>query len=100
MDHFVLHSDYAPAGDQPQAIDRLVEGIESGELGLIVNQPRWKSWALWVSVAGAVWVILSAFGLPEKWGIAESTFKTVLDAVGTILIAFGIVNSPKDKANL
>ena len=78
----------------------MIEGIESGELGLIVNQPRWKSWALWVSVAGAVWVILSAFGLPEKWGIAESTFKTVLDAVGTILIAFGIVNSPKDKANL
>lgn len=77
----------------------LVNGIESGELEVIVAQPRWRSWALWVSVAGAVWVILSAFGLPEKWGIAETTYKTVLDAVGSILIAFGICNSPKDKAN-
>ncbi len=30
MDHFTLHSQYAPAGDQPQAIDKLVEGLESG----------------------------------------------------------------------
>ena len=30
MDHFELVSDYKPAGDQPQAIDRLVEGINSG----------------------------------------------------------------------
>ncbi|MGB8327764.1 MAG: excinuclease ABC subunit UvrB [Steroidobacteraceae bacterium] len=27
---FVLEADYAPAGDQPQAIERLVEGLESG----------------------------------------------------------------------
>ena len=76
-----------------------LEGLESGELAIIEPQPRWRSWALWVSVAGAVWVILSAFGLPQKWGIEETTYKTVLDAVGTILIAFGLLNSPKDKAN-
>lgn len=64
-----------------------------------IEQPRWRSWAVWVSVAGALWVILSAFGLTEKWGIQESTFKTVLDAVGTILIGFGILNNPTDKAN-
>ena len=78
----------------------VLEGLESGELGIYVCQPRWRSWALWLSVFGALWVILSAFGLPEKLGITEGTFKTVLDAIGTILIAFGIVNSPKDKANL
>ena len=27
---FEVHSDYEPAGDQPQAIAKLVEGIESG----------------------------------------------------------------------
>ena len=27
---FELHSDYAPAGDQPQAIERLVDGLASG----------------------------------------------------------------------
>ncbi|SDA17624.1 Excinuclease ABC subunit B [Ruminococcus sp. YE71] len=30
MDHFELVSDYKPAGDQPEAIDKLVEGINSG----------------------------------------------------------------------
>ncbi|MDE6036523.1 MAG: excinuclease ABC subunit UvrB [Ruminococcus sp.] len=30
MKNFVLHSKYAPAGDQPQAIDKLVNGIQSG----------------------------------------------------------------------
>ena len=29
-DKFVLHSDYKPTGDQPQAIDTLVESINNG----------------------------------------------------------------------
>ncbi|MCR4890419.1 MAG: excinuclease ABC subunit UvrB [Ruminococcus sp.] len=31
MDHFILHSEYAPAGDQPEAINKLVDGIEHGK---------------------------------------------------------------------
>ncbi len=31
MDKFVLHSEYQPTGDQPQAIDRLAEGILRGD---------------------------------------------------------------------
>lgn len=65
-----------------------------------MTQNRFKSWALWVSVAGALWVIASAFGWDKLIGIEESTFKTVLDALGTILIAFGIVNNPTDSQNL
>lgn len=30
MDHFVLHSEFAPTGDQPQAIQDLVEGFRAG----------------------------------------------------------------------
>ncbi len=30
MDHFVLHSEYAPTGDQPEAIRQLVEGFKEG----------------------------------------------------------------------
>ncbi|MBQ8001056.1 MAG: excinuclease ABC subunit UvrB [Ruminococcus sp.] len=30
MDKFVLHSEYQPTGDQPQAIDELVKSIENG----------------------------------------------------------------------
>lgn len=31
MDHFVLHSEYAPAGDQPKAIEQLVDGLNEGK---------------------------------------------------------------------
>lgn len=61
---------------------------------------RFRSWALWVSVAGALWVIAEAFGLTAKIGIEKSTFTTILDAAGTILIAFGVVNNPTDPDNL
>ena len=30
MDHFVLHSEFQPTGDQPQAIDALVKGFQEG----------------------------------------------------------------------
>ena len=30
MDHFVLHSEYQPTGDQPQAIEKLVQGFREG----------------------------------------------------------------------
>jgi excinuclease ABC subunit B len=30
MDHFELHSEYQPTGDQPQAIEKLVEGFQEG----------------------------------------------------------------------
>ncbi len=31
MDKFVLHSRYSPTGDQPEAIDKLVEGLNRGD---------------------------------------------------------------------
>lgn len=34
--HFELVSDYQPSGDQPQAIEKLVQGIESGEKAQIL----------------------------------------------------------------
>ena len=62
-----------------------------------MEQNRFRSWALWVSVVGAIWTVLSAFGLPTRWGIADETFQTVLNCVGTILIGFGICNNPTDR---
>ena len=76
--------------------NEIMQAVENGEMKIQYVQPRWRSWAVWVSVAGAVWTILSAFGLPAKWGIDEGTFKTVLDAVGVILVGFGILNNPTD----
>ena len=30
MDHFVIHTPYQPTGDQPQAIEKLVNGVNLG----------------------------------------------------------------------
>lgn len=79
--------------------DELLEAIEMGGMKIQAVQPRWRSWAVWVSVIGAVWTILNAFGLPQKWGIEESTFKTIVDAIGVILMGFGILNNPTDPEN-
>lgn len=73
--------------------------VENGRAKFQAVQPRWRSWAMWLSVLGAVWTILSALGLPAKWGIEETTFKTIVDAVGVILIGFGILNNPTDPEN-
>ena len=36
---------------------------------VVTVQPRWRSWAVWVSVLGAAWTICNALGLTQKWGI-------------------------------
>lgn len=64
-----------------------------------MEQNRYKSWALWLSVAGAVWVILSAFGVTDKIGIDLAGWNKLVDAIGSILIVFGICNNPTDKEN-
>ena len=58
---------------------------------------RFRSWATWVAVAGAVWVLLSAFGVPEKLGITSDGWNGALNALGALLTVFGIVNNPTDR---
>ena len=64
-----------------------------------MTQNRFKSWATWVAIAGAVWMLLSALGLPQQWGLTADTWNTVLNAIGAILVGFGILNNPTDKDN-
>lgn len=58
---------------------------------------RFKSWAVWLSVLGAVGVILNATGVFQKLGIESSVWDIIVNAVGSVLIAFGILNNPTDK---
>ena len=58
---------------------------------------RFKSWATWVAIAGAVWVALEAFGIPRKAGLTSQGWNAGLSALGTLLCAFGIVNNPTDR---
>ena len=66
---------------------------------VIEPQPRWRSWVVWVSVLGAAWTILNSLGITQRIGIEETTFKTIVDAIGVILTAFGILNNPTDRAH-
>ena len=58
---------------------------------------RLKSWAVWVSVLGALGVILNATGVFELIGLDSMQFDIIVNAVGTILIAYGILNNPTNK---
>lgn len=58
---------------------------------------RLKSWAVWVSVLGALGVILNATGVFDLIGLDSMQFDIIVNAVGTILIAFGILNNPTNK---
>lgn len=58
---------------------------------------RLKSWAVWLSVLGAVGVILNALGLLDELGITSDGWQNIITAVGSILVGFGILNNPTDK---
>ncbi|MBR2410429.1 MAG: hypothetical protein IKB08_01765 [Clostridia bacterium] len=58
---------------------------------------RLKSWAVWLSVLGAVGVILNATGVFRMLGIDSTAWDIIVNAVGSVLIAFGILNNPTDK---
>lgn len=64
------------------------------------TQPRYKSWALWLSVLGALGVILNTTGVFEKIGLDSTSWDVLIDAIGSILIIFGIVNNPTNKSGL
>lgn len=58
---------------------------------------RFRSWATWVALAGAVWVLLSSFGIPERIGLTSEGWNAILNALGTILAVFGITNDPTNR---
>ncbi len=59
---------------------------------------RLKSWAVWLSVLGAVGVILNATGVFEKIGLDSTAWDVIVNAIGSILIGFGILNNPTNKS--
>lgn len=74
--------------------------MEENKTQATVNiKDRLKSWAVWTSVFGTVAVLLNAFGVFEKIGIDSASFDMIVNALGSVLITFGILNNPTDKAH-
>lgn len=59
------------------------------------KQNRFKSWALWTSVAALIVFCVKQFAGLD---IGE-TVDGLLDVLLPVLVGFGIVNNPTDKAN-
>lgn len=65
-----------------------------------VNVPlsaRLRSWPVWLALFGSVGIILNSAGVFAKWGLDTDAWNTIVNAVGGILVAFGIVNNPTDR---
>lgn len=65
-----------------------------------MEQKRYKSWAMWLGLISAVWTVLAAFDVPQMIGLEEGAFMSIVNAIGAVLIAFGIVNNPTDSENI
>ncbi len=60
-----------------------------------MKQNRFKSWALWLSVASLV-----IFCVKEFVGVDISdTVNGLMNVLCPVLVAFGIVNNPTDRSN-
>ena len=46
---------------------------------------------------GAVGMLLNTFGVFEKVGIDSTTWDVVVNAIGTILVMFGVLNNPTNR---
>ena len=58
-------------------------------------QNRFKSWALWTSIAALVVFVVREFANVD----IAPTVDGLLDVLLPVLVAFGIVNNPTDKHN-
>lgn len=60
-----------------------------------MKQERYKSWALWLSLAALVVYVVKEFGGVD----ISDTVNGLMDVLLPVLVAFGIVNNPTDKAH-
>ena len=62
----------------------------------MIEQSRWKSWALWTSIAALI-----VFCVKEFAGIDISeTVNQFLNLLLPVLVAFGVINNPTSKNTL
>lgn len=64
------------------------------------KQSRFQSWVMWSGIAGALWLIFSALGLPQKIGLTNESYVTIVNAIGSILTLLGVVNNPTNKTGI
>jgi uncharacterized membrane protein len=60
-----------------------------------MEQSRWKSWALWLSVAALIAFVSKTF-----FGYEIPQFDALVNMILVVLAGFGIINNPTSKNTL
>ena len=58
---------------------------------------KFKSYSFWLSVAGAVVLVINTFGEILGFSIDGEIATKIVDSVCGVLVLFGIITMPKDK---
>lgn len=64
-----------------------------------MTQNRWKSKVVWASILATLLALFGNLGLYELIGISQEPLQHVVDAVLTLLVAFGVLNNPTDASH-
>lgn len=65
-----------------------------------MKQNRFRSKVLWITLSGALLMLLGNWGVYDKIGIEQDLIKQSIDFLLLILVSFGIINSPDNKGEL
>lgn len=58
---------------------------------------RLRSWPVWLALLGSVGIILNSSGVFAKWGLDTDGWNAIVNALGGVFIALGVVNNPTDR---
>ena len=83
--------------DEPETAEPETTPIYTENPSKWALKGRLRSWALWVSVLGALGIILDNLGVFARIGIDNERWSVIINAAGGILIAFGILNDPTNR---
>jgi uncharacterized membrane protein len=61
-----------------------------------MTQPRYKSWAVWLSILPVIVLLGDTYNLWNVIKMPQDTFTKVFVGIGAVLVGFGVLNNPTD----
>jgi len=66
---------------------------------MMKRQNRFKSKVAWMAIGSLILLVFNTFGLFDKMGITSTSGQLIIDSILSILVLFGVLNSPTDVNN-
>lgn len=64
-----------------------------------MQQNRWRSKVLWLTIASAITMLMTNYGLWTYIGMTDEFFNSLLNVILAALTLLGIINNPTDGEN-